>query len=273
MHLQPFVAPRMKISRGVKHTDELKETLAEFRARVKMAMVPVGHWQDMTEYRLRFSEPPPPLIPIMLGDAIHNFRASLDLLITDVARLRGEKGDNLKYPFAGDEAGLDKILKKEGFPRIGSDVVALIKRTKPYKGGHMFLRALHDLDITDKHKHLVPTYLVAMSRVRMDEQTLDGFMEAFGLDMSRFAGPLSEGSMIRMRNGLNPWMDIEPSPEGPTPCIPAPFPLAGEPVVKVLEGFAQLTTNAVDTFERLLRDGNDPTSSTPSGDGGDIVGG
>jgi hypothetical protein len=71
-------------------------------------------------------------------------------MICDVARLKGQDTDHLAFPFASDEQRLEKEIKNRDIPRLGSDIVNLVKAEKPYPAGNRALSGLHELDIMDK---------------------------------------------------------------------------------------------------------------------------
>ncbi|MCK9918687.1 hypothetical protein MXD81_57145, partial [Microbacteriaceae bacterium K1510] len=52
---------------------------------------------------------------------------------------------------------LTRTIKERRLKHIGSAFLKVIERTAPYHGGNDGLRAIHDLNILDKHQALVPT--------------------------------------------------------------------------------------------------------------------
>ena len=48
------------------------------------------------------------------------------------------------------------MIEKRHINRAAPEVVQIIRSLKPYKGGNEALRAIHDLDIFDKHKTIIP---------------------------------------------------------------------------------------------------------------------
>ena len=97
-------------------------------------------------------------IALITGDAIHNLRASLDHAWVSIIRhLKLPVTKWTKFPFAESAEALDKTL---GERKIVSASPALFKKisaeVQPYRGGNALLWALHDADIADKHKLLIP---------------------------------------------------------------------------------------------------------------------
>ncbi len=124
------------------------------------------------------------MFPVLIGDAIHNMRAALDLMACDLVRLNGKRFDNVSFPFAQTASALEQQIKDKNFKRAHPDAVALLRSLKPYKDkGDVALRAIHDLDIMDKHQALLPAVSAGQTRpVRLvtedGEQTLPSFQSA-----------------------------------------------------------------------------------------------
>lgn len=63
---------------------------------------------------------------------------------------------NVYFPFAETVADFPEMIKKRNFHRAGPEAIKLIEKIGPYRGGDHILRMVHDADINDKHKGLVP---------------------------------------------------------------------------------------------------------------------
>ena len=50
---------------------------------------------------------------------------------------------------------------KKNFDRAGPDAVRLLRTYRPCTGGNATLRALHDLDVQDKHQAFIPAISTA----------------------------------------------------------------------------------------------------------------
>ncbi|WP_145923402.1 hypothetical protein [Sphingopyxis macrogoltabida] len=106
--------------------------------------------------------------PAILGDIVHNMRAALDLMASEMAELNGRSRTGVYFPFARDADGLEEQIKRKKFNRCGADAIDLVKDLKPWKGGNVELRAVHDLDVMDKHQSLMPQPQVQYERVGFD---------------------------------------------------------------------------------------------------------
>lgn len=155
MSTELFAGSRTKIRRAVKFIDELDNELEAYNkkalsaARVEATpdgLVPHIEW---TGLRLDAAA--------MLGDAIHNLRSSLDLMACELARINNESDKHVCFPFAEAADKLDEQIKDKKFFRAGTDAVDLLKKFSPYKGGNVRLRAIHDLDVSDKHRAVLET--------------------------------------------------------------------------------------------------------------------
>jgi hypothetical protein len=148
-----FSASQLKMQRADKFIRELECELDRFRGDdpLKATMylaegVPKLQieWKAITD-----------LPGAIVGDAIHNMRTALDLMASELVRLKQGNDYGVYFPFADTEARLDAQIKSKNFHKAGDDAVTLLKSFAPYKGGNEALRTLHDLDIRDKHKTLV----------------------------------------------------------------------------------------------------------------------
>lgn len=148
-----FSASRLKLQRAEKFIRELECELKRYRA------------SDPVRAHYDFKQTPPVIIlnfdgitdlpGAIVGDAIHNMRTALDLMASELVRQNGKSDNKVYFPFADKASNLDDVITSKNFHKAGSDAVALLKKYEPYRGGNESLRAIHDLDIRDKHKALV----------------------------------------------------------------------------------------------------------------------
>lgn len=118
--------------------------------------------------QVNFSTSQSPLFAsVMIGDIIHNLRTSLDLMASELARPNNTRNLDVYFPFASNESELESQIKRKNFYLAGKDAVDLLKSFQPYRGGNLNLRALHDLDIQDKHRTLVLNAMTFASPVIM----------------------------------------------------------------------------------------------------------
>jgi hypothetical protein len=153
----PFDGPRLKLKRARKLLTELETEIAAYVAREPI-------WLEITEgktfigkkWNVDVREEVPQEFSAIIGDLIHNLRAALDLLACELVRLNGNDDDDVYFPFSESESEFDKQLRRRNMDRASPEVIALLHRMEPWPGGNKALRAVHDLDIIDKHQMLVP---------------------------------------------------------------------------------------------------------------------
>jgi hypothetical protein len=168
--IKPFEAARIKIDRAKQHLEELQSEINGFFQRggafVAFEVAPeysVAAGSEIGAFTYRESEPVPAMWAAIIGDVIHNLRSSLDLISSDIHSLTGGNPKDMAYvhyPFCKDKSSLHDMIKSRRLSHIGSHFLDIIEQTAPYKGGNDGLRALHDLDLLDKHQALVPTIAV-----------------------------------------------------------------------------------------------------------------
>lgn len=157
---KPFKASRVKIDRAKKHIAELEKLAAAYLATepAKIRFDPTPPEGMKTGFKFHFLiVGAPEEMGAVLGDVIHNLRAALDLMACEACRLNDQSDEDVLFPFCEEADYLDKMIKQRHFERAGDAAVKLIKELQPYIGGNLILRAIHDLDIQDKHQMLIPT--------------------------------------------------------------------------------------------------------------------
>ena len=69
--------------------------------------------------------------------------------------MNGKSDKSVYFPFGISKTDLEDAIKAKNFHRCGDEAVELLRQFAPYRGGNDRLRAIHDLDIQDKHRSLV----------------------------------------------------------------------------------------------------------------------
>ncbi|QEY31523.1 hypothetical protein EVJ50_03915 [Synechococcus sp. RSCCF101] len=98
-------------------------------------------------------------IAVIAGDVVHNLRAALDHAYWKCtqAHARSDKErKRIQFPIFSSEQALKSYLP--GLPaRVSQAFANALTTLKPYReGGSIHLCSIHDLDIKDKHKLLIP---------------------------------------------------------------------------------------------------------------------
>ena len=168
----PFEASKLKLERAAEHLKEFETAATAYLNSKPCAIVvepfPGGLHESMgtQSWNARIRKPVPPKFSAMIGDFIHNLRTALDLLVCDLVTINGKSAKEVYFPFCATAAELPRMIRDRKIYRAGADVVTLIESMKPYTGGNIALRAIHDLDVTDKHHTLLPVLAAASVPLR-----------------------------------------------------------------------------------------------------------
>jgi hypothetical protein len=158
--IAPFDASKLKIERANKHFQELEASISAYFSENPCALMvepfPGMNPRHNHAWIARISKPVPLFLSSIIGDVVHNLRTALDLLACDLVRLNGRSVRNVYFPFCEKASDLSTAVKDRNLHKAGDDIVRAIKHLKPYKGGNITLRSIHDMDIADKHQALLP---------------------------------------------------------------------------------------------------------------------
>lgn len=170
----PLFGSRLKVRRADIHLHELIAAITAFLDRKPYGLLrDFDPQNNLHTVRASIADQPDPAIASIVGDILHNLRAALDHLAVDLTRegfrLKGERMSRTAF----DEAGFPVYANRALFETSGSKKIknwppvaqTLIAELEPFKdGGHEWstdLWCLHQLDILDKHKMLVPAASLA----------------------------------------------------------------------------------------------------------------
>jgi hypothetical protein len=163
----PFSAPNTKIQRARKHLAELEAEVATFLAGGPAKFkVELATKDGILGFQIQADiSGPPESMSAVVGDVIHNLRAALDLTACEMVRAAGQNDKDVYFPFSESADELDNMMFKKHFDRAGAGAVTLLRSLKPYKDGNAALRVIHDLDIQDKHRALIPQVMGTASPI------------------------------------------------------------------------------------------------------------
>lgn len=250
-----FSGTHLKIIRANQHRNELMKLLEEYGLRLTITWIEVEN--DPDKLQLTFSEPAPPEIPLIIGDTVHNLRSALDLLVNQVAQSRGANIDaaRLQFPYAKSEAEYLKIVTKN-FSPFGQDLQNALLDLRAFEGGDKFLCGLHNLDIYDKHRYVMP--LVSCSWGKSANDLFKENLARHGINIAFismgdddiFAKPSLgvEGEILSKtlmgENGLGPYC----ANRATTALFADGMPFARQHVLDVLDKLTAATTTIFDRF-------------------------
>jgi hypothetical protein len=208
-----FESPRLKIARAREHIADLVGQLHLFSASkpFDLRWVNLGA-EGKTRQGLKIfqTKPFPSFFAMLIGDAVHNCAAALDLLACELVRLNNKDAANVYFPFGKDQAHFNKEIVKASFV-ASPQALSLLKQVKPYWGGDDWLRGLHELDLIDKHRLLVPAFISANVRqlvVKVPQGGEQTFADCtFSGSSLNIAVP--EGSRIVRYEGVEPHISLQ----------------------------------------------------------------
>jgi hypothetical protein len=166
----PLYPARLKIERAKTHFYDLSDQIESFTKTKPNSIVFDTDTKTGEQIaRIRVHHKPSPYFALMIGDVLHNLRAALDIAVVELVRDRRGKNGQVMSRTALDTAGFPIKANRQGFETAAMKEIkgvspaadALIRSLEPYKGGgwkgSLALWQLHQLDILDKHKLIIPS--------------------------------------------------------------------------------------------------------------------
>lgn len=251
-------ASLVKVSRAKRHIRELEDSLDSFLNKRPFRTFIGPHKRPGKRLiSVKQIHSIPVGFSAIIGDAVHNLRSALDLLIY---ALVGTKNERAQFPFSEKgEAAFEKLLQKNSIGQAGSRVENIVRGLKPYKGGNETLYGLHRLDIVDKHRLLLVSGATVDLKV-VDARKLDPMLSQFtGPGVLRFNG-LSGGIMFNLpTQGRNRQerrayktreVETEFQPEFSI-CFGANLPFEGQLVVPTLWEITKEVEKIIDQINKV----------------------
>lgn len=251
-----FEGPYLKAKRAEIHIRDLKKMFAAHAAKNKRALFgkQKGKWRHTGR---SFGTPLPRHTPTILGDALHNLRASLDHAYCELVQANGcdvfnhPKRRHIKFPFTEKESGRDLEGSVQGHAKLGIGPSQAVIRhifdvIQPYAGGNgSYLLAIHLLDIADKHMILLPTeHSTKITRLEMDNGTVISGIELV------HAGP-SQAAMLQIGPSVRPKRDAD-NQLAIEICFGRGQPFEGEPILPLLNKLHARTIETLKDLQRFL---------------------
>jgi hypothetical protein len=165
MKPDPLSGPRLKIERAKRHIKELQTDVRALLDRKPHKIVTDKNVEKgMYEVKVQMTECIPAEFAVIIGDVIHNLRASLDLLACALATQNGATDvTGTNFPF-GKDLERFKTEAKRKIKKLSLTASRFIHRLKPYKGGNDTLWQIHAFDIVDKHRLLIPVGTIYLAQ-------------------------------------------------------------------------------------------------------------
>ena len=247
-----FRESKEKVKRAVKHINDLDAMLSDFSDSDFYSLHIDKDVNTGTNHlRLEIDKFPFPVnaAALIIGDALHNLRSSLDLLYyATVINCGGTPSKWTRFPIRDTREELMGVLNSAlKQKQITMDVHDFIlDAIKPYEAGNYPLWAADDLNIRDKHQLLIPV-LKAMwfNGIRLEDDKQNMI----------FIGPyiMDEAGSLRLRELIDKNITVQDKGQAVTNIffdIGTPFD--GQPVGKTLNNIAEVITCTIKEFEIIF---------------------
>lgn len=251
-----FPGPRLKIDRARHHVSELQQLLEGLATSNMFRLTARGN-----SIGVEIDKDFPPQVPLLIGDAIHNLRSALDIMICALVTLCGGTiTTRTQFLFRPTLPELLKDADKDSLKGVDRAIIAfIVQNIKPYRGGHNSLYALHELDILDKHKLVIPvavaTGIAGVSAKGAGGGTMtDCILVVSGQGHGRF-DMVGLGGTVRITNPGTPIIEVR---------FEAGQPFAGVGVIPILTKLVEDVIEVVDLIEgEYLKLKYPPAASAP----------
>lgn len=147
-----------KLERAEHHLESLKDFLKDYNSRnLNILRQEYNEISNVSCFVAHICDDPKDSLALLIGDIIHNARASLDHLSCQLLIDDGfVPSKQTYYPFVEKTSNLNKRLKETMLSNISIEKQSYFNSNPPSKEANQSLYALHILDIKDKHKSITP---------------------------------------------------------------------------------------------------------------------
>lgn len=246
-----FESAKLKVERAKHHISNLQTVFDAFIVKNPYTLTISNDTNSGdTTIDVSLNEPLPPVLALIIGDAVHNLRTALDHATWElIGRDRGTQDRYLKLPTGDNRVNYEACCKGIKTPR--ADTKAFFIALGIYEGGPSErLYTLNSLDTVDKHTVLTPiagiTSIPLMRVIRSDGVEVATF-EDCGFGMT----PDGRVTIMRLGIGLRPEFNEEAKP-----TIGIIFgDIDGfkfEPVIPTLVHLADAVMDTIGQFENFV---------------------
>lgn len=243
---------KLKTERAYQHISNLNTELARFLESRPYALSIERDFQaDKLRFKCGMTRSIPPIVMLLIGDAVHNLKAPLDYVWSGLHRAVDPSKSKVYFPIGNTRNDVISRIAEPGVKRAFPDIERIIAdEIKPYHdgGGDGRFRTINHLDRWDKHNLLIPAIGVTNTGAIRIDIGGRGNGVVFGNEIYSDVPAAFLG--INMR-GAPP--DIEITIEQDTePSAEIVFgkgqPAEHRPVVPTLTNLAQAVSDTVNLF-------------------------
>jgi hypothetical protein len=159
----PLEQASSKVERAKYHIHDLNRAWGQYASKPSHGLIVVQNAEGTQRtLRIVMDPPVPPEIAVILGDAVHNLRAALDLATWEIVSPLGPRSPKkVQFPFVESRDRFEDALAAREIKQADKKIVDAFRGLEPYpKGKGDLLWKLDALDIADKHKLLIPSIAV-----------------------------------------------------------------------------------------------------------------
>jgi hypothetical protein len=161
----PLEGVRIKINRAKKHLSDLVSEIEPFRqSNACEVVIQTDPDTGDDSYRVKVNNPIPSDWAGCIGDIVHSLRTAYDHLAVALVVANGYTSrtaiEDTQFPVGSSRDS----FRTEKIRRAPKGAIEAIKRLEPYKGGKGHaIWEIHQLDILDKHRVLIPVGMLYKS--------------------------------------------------------------------------------------------------------------
>lgn len=247
--MELFAGPRLKIERAKEHINDLQRRISAFeQSDVYSTVIQNDPNTGNNILYIVMADALPDEFALIIGDALHNLKAALDLLVNEVVYTRlGLYDDFTRFPVRDTREKL-VIATNGGLVREASKAVTdfIVNTVKPYRGGNDAFWALHRLNILDKHRLLLPVFKVtALNGIRVKfegDETFD--FGTWVITGSRAVFHEFQGKRnVKITDSGKPTLLI---------LFDKGLPMEGRPVIESLHQLTEVVSETVEGIENVF---------------------
>lgn len=239
---------RLKIKRANEHIGDLKVAISSLEdSQISTITVDAGTSVETVMYEFPNLEESLLRLSMIIGDALHNLRTSLDFAwYKTISRCLPERiSASTKFPVRESRKSLEDTLHGIEIDTKCRPVFdCVMSQVQPYKGGHnSVVWALHELDISDKHLLLlevVPASVVKGLTFRDENGQIYDVARLPFQGGGKYGVRATPGIRIHDRGKLS--VDIHLKEAGIFSSLPA---------LNLLNSFSQFTVYVVEELEKI----------------------
>ncbi len=245
---QTFHSSRLKIERAKQHINDLHSRILAF-ADTDFYSLSVDKNIKTGNYGLKVQvgKPLPDDFALIIGDAAHNLKSALDVALNEVIFRRLKRYDDYTtFPFRKSRDSLVNAINGALIRQASKEVTNFIVNVvKPYEGGNDALGCLHNLNVLDKHRLLLPVMQVTsiIGFCAEDDRRNQWVNMNLIMTRNRTVTMFETAGNIKITNK---------GKAIPLVLFDKGLPMEGKPVVPSLQQLTELVSDIIEGIERIF---------------------